>query len=493
MEQPQKVAVLDLGSNSFHMMICQLEDDRYAVIDRVREAVRLRFGLQEDGSITKEAQERALDCLTRFEQRLRGVDTVRIVGTNTLRRAKNPGAFLKKIEKILKTPVEVIGGMEEARLIYLGVASTISNHKLRNFVIDIGGGSTEFIIGKGPAYHVRETRPMGCVAFSMEFFPENVPTKKRLHKAVLRVRQELEAYQQSLHKKNWDRCIGASGTIKAIASVCSALGAGELITLDGLDRIQALFKWGIPLEKISIPGLREDRYPVFLGGYAVLRGIFEVYQIESMEVSANSMREGLLLDLIDRGASEHIREKTVDRLMSFYSVDHIQAERVKKTALNLFPQVMGNAFKRREEFRRMLGWACDLHEIGLAIAHSGYHKHGAYILQNGDLDGFSQVEQCVMAFLVLNHRKRLKTNPLPYGIKAEWSLVLVLRLAFILNRERIDATLPDVAITWYKHIIEVFIDPEWLDNHPMTQLDLEGERSYWNRINYKFLLNGEEA
>lgn len=489
-EEERILAVVDLGSNSFHMMVSKLDGRRITVLDRVREPVRLRMGLREDGSISKEAQTRALACLQRFAQRLKGVEHIRVVGTNTLRRAKNPIEFLRKIEDILGVPVDVIGGREEARLIYLGVASNLPPSELRNFVIDIGGGSTEFIIGKGMEQQVRETRPMGCVSFSMEFFPENIPTKKRFKQASLRVGQELEAYLQALDKVHWDRCIGASGTIKAIGNVLHAMGETGPITLAGLQKIEERIKWGQPLHKNSFPGLREDRIPVFLGGLAVLRGIFRSCKIETMEVSTHSMREGLLLDAMGRVHHTDPRQATIDHLLDFYGVDRNQAARVRDTALALFPHIMGHYFRRRDEMRYLLRWSAELHELGMAVAHSGYHKHGAYIVQHGDLDGFSQVEQCRLAFMVLNHRKRLKTDPLPFGVKPDWALVFVLRLAFLLNREHVDFDLPDIAINIHKQVIELYIDPDWLETRAMTRLDLEGEQRYWNRLNYNLTLNG---
>lgn len=489
-EETRTLAIIDLGSNSFHMMISRVEGQRVTVLDRVREPVRLRLGLGEDGSLSEEAQARALACLSRFAQRLRGIDQIRVVGTNTLRRTKNPTPFLRKIEALLKTPVDVIGGREEARLIYLGVASSLPPSDLRNFVVDIGGGSTEFIIGRGMEHMARETRPMGCVAFTMDHFPDGVPTKKRLAKAVLSVAQELEGFQQLFHRSQWDRCIGSSGTIKAIGAVLQGLGQGTQITPAGLEQILAKLKWNVPLTKNSLPGLREDRVPVFLGGLAVLKGVFDFFGIERMEISANSMREGLLLDALGRDQHTDPRQTTVNHLMRFYNVDRDQAYRVRQTALALFPQVMGEYFKRREEMRLLLCWAAELHEMGMAVAHSGYHKHGAYIIQNGDLEGFSQVEQSRLAFLVLNHRKRLKAEALPFGAEPEWPLVMILRLAYLLNREHVEFTLPDIAINLHKKTIELFIDRTWLQARPMTCLDLEQEQRYWRRIDYTLAVNG---
>ena len=483
------LAVVDLGSNSFHMLVARADGNRLSLQDTLKEPVRLRMGLGADGSISDEARERALSCLRRFAQRLAGVDHIRVVGTNTMRRARDTRAFLKEIEDILDVPVDVIGGMEEARLIYLGVASNRPPSDKRNLVIDIGGGSTEFIIGRNLEYTARESRPMGCVSFTMNFFSDGVVTKKRFNKAVLRVGQELESYQQLLDKENWDVAIGSSGTIKAVGHVVKAMGGGDVITREAMDAIRDSIPFGRPFHTDPPPGIREDRLTVFAGGFAVLYGIFEVCGITEMEISQHSMREGLLLDSLGRDSNRDIREETVEHLKTFYSVDVQQAERVKKTARILFQQFMGMFFNRRQSARKLLDWAADLHEIGLAIAHSGYHKHGAYVILNGDLDGFSRVEQCLLGFLVLNHRKRLKLDPMDYETEHEMPLVFILRLAVILNRGRVELDLPDIAINWRKRQIQLQIDANWLEQHPLTRLDLDMELGWWKRAGYSMAFN----
>lgn len=490
MTQPRTIGIIDLGSNSFHMMVTRIEENHTSVVDTLKEPVRLRRGLGADGTISLEAQERALACLGRFAQRLRGLDDIRVVGTNTLRRAHNTKSFLKKIEEVLGAPVEVIGGIEEARLIYLGVASNLPASERRNLVVDIGGGSTEFIIGRNLEPLVRETRPMGCVSMGMDYFPDNIMTRKRLQKALLQVGQELEAHQTNFSRDRWDRAIGSSGSIKAIRSILEAISGSQVITRAGLESILERIQWGKRVNESSLPGLREDRYEVFPGGFAVLYGVFQVFGIESMDVSPYSMREGLLLDYLGRTSGlGDVREATVTRLQNFYGVDKEQAQRVKDTAMLLFQQIIGIFFGRRNAARKILGWAADLYEIGQAVAHSGYHKHGAYILLNGDLDGFNRVEQCLLAFLVLNHRKRLKMEPLPYENEQELPLVLIMRLACILNRERITINLPDLAIDWKKRQIFLQIDPKWLDKRPMTRYDLELEQAYWKRVGMSLLIN----
>ena len=489
MQNTRTIAVIDLGSNSFHMMVAQTQNEYLRILDTLKEPVRLRMGLRADGTITQAARQRALDCLTRFAQRIRRVDEIRVVGTNTLRRAQDAKRFLKEMEEVLRAPVEVIGGMEEARLIYQGVAHYLPPSADRNFVIDIGGGSTELIIGKHEQALTRESRSIGCVSFTLDYFEDGIVTPNRFNQAVLRVGQELEALQQPLHKENWDRVIGASGTVKAVGGVLAAMGGDKnIITRAGLNAIRDRIMTGKKMSATPLPGLRDDRVPVFAGGFALLFGVFEAFDIDRMTVSAYSLREGLLLDCLGRAQNKDIREETVNRLKSFYKVDIPQAERVRKTVGILLQRMRANLSHGRNTVQKILGWAADLHEIGLAIAHAGFHKHGAYILLNGDMDGFSRVEQCLLAFLVLNQRKRLKTEPLPYETKEEWPLVFIMRLACLLNRERMDIALPAITIRWRGKKIELFMEPDWLVDHPLTQYDLELEQGYWQRIGYCLIL-----
>jgi len=486
-------AALDLGSNSFHMLVVRIDNNHMSVLDTLKEPVRLGAGLTAKDALTIEAQERALECLHRFAQRLRGLNPehIRIVGTNTLRRAKNAREFLKRAEAILPVAVNVLGGSEEARLIYLGVTHYLAPSEKRNFVIDIGGGSTELIIGRNLNPMLRESLSMGCVSFSLEYFPDGKISKKGFSNALLNVGRQIEPYSQSFGAGEWEDVIGASGTIKAIAGIHQELGfSGDKITLQGMDAIRDHLLSAKRIQDVALPGLREDRLQVFAGGFAVLFGIFQSLGITEMRVSANALREGVLLDLWGRERNQDKRQETVDRLKHFYSVDLRQAKRVRETALQLFPQVLGQILHHKTIAREMLGWAADLHEIGLAIAHHGYHKHGAYIMHNGDLDGFSQSEQGILSFLLLNHRKRLKTTPMRYEQDLDWPLVFVLRLAHLLHRERRDKPLPEMEISWKGNNINLVMDPNWLAAHPLTRYDLNLEKNYWKRIGFKFNASG---
>ncbi len=482
------VATLDLGSNSFHMLIARVEGDKIYRLDSLKESVRLRAALEADGSISDAGQTRALQCLERFAQRMRGLDPhyIRVVGTNTLRRAKKIRTFLERMEAILPVPVDVIGGSEEARLIYRGVAPHLPKDQRTNLVLDIGGSSTELILGVGLEPKSKESRPMGCVAYTLEYFPKLVPTKRAFNQAVLSARGELERYQREYGVGAWDRAVGASGTIKAIAQIQKQVAPDSAdITREGMDRIFERLPWNKALTAESLPGLKEDRVPVFLGGFAVLYGLFQSLGIEQMQVSPYSLREGVLYDLLGRDQNEDKREETVRHLQEIYSVDRLQAERVEKAALSCFHQVEGHLTHRRDVAHQVLAWSARLHELGLVIAHTGYHKHGAYIITNGDMDGFSQVEQGLLGFLVVNHRKRLKTDLLQYEKQLDWPLVFVLRLATIFNRERIDFVMPKLRIDWGKPDIRLTLEAGWLNDRPLTRYDLQIEQGYWRRIGYK--------
>jgi len=482
--EPNTIAALDLGSNSFHMVIARVEQGRPVIIDTLKESVRLREGLSKRGMLSDEACARALDCLSRFAQRLRGIprENIRVVGTNTLRGAKNAGPFLEQIRALLEVPVEVIAGREEARLIYLGVANQLPEDDRRYLVVDIGGGSTELIIGQNHAPQQLESRPMGCVSYTREFFNEGKITKGCFKKALTEVSHNLEPHWRNFRPKHWDLAIGTSGTIKAIAAVLTQQGKTHgTITRAALEELLEMMYKVKRLNSLELPGLKPDRVPVFPGGLAILAGIFRTLEIEEMEISYQSLREGVLLDLIGREVSDE-RAATVARMMEFYRVDAVQASVVRETAQRFFPFIRHAIRHEATIARNVLGWAADLHEIGMAIAHPNYHRHGAYILMNGDMSGFSRIEQGLLSFLVMNHRKSLKRPELPLENAYDWALLLALRLAVILHRERRRKKIPDVAIDWRDDEIVLRFDSEWLEDQPLTRHDLEIERRSWKKL-----------
>ncbi|MDJ0835620.1 MAG: Ppx/GppA phosphatase family protein [Acidobacteriota bacterium] len=483
--QPFIIAALDLGSNSFHMVIARVEDGRVVILDTLKEMVRLRQGLNRKGILSREAQERALDCLQRFEQRLRGIprENIRVVGTNTLRGAQNAGPFLQQIQTMLNVRVQVIAGREEARLIYMGVANQLPESDYRNLVVDIGGGSTEFIIGRNREPLVMESRPMGCVSYTNEFFGDGRITRRRFKDALDRVAWLLEPHRRKFKRKNWDVAIGTSGTAKATAGILQQMGGSGGITRDGLEKLAETMIQFKHIKQISLEGLKDERAPVYIGGLAILLGVFRAFKVQEMSISYQSLREGVILDFIGRESDDY-RQRTVKHMMDFYQVNKQQAAWVRETALKLLPQIEHLVVHDEIMARQILGWAADLHEIGLAIAHPNYHRHGSYILLNGDMAGFSQVEQNLLSFLVLNHRKSLKRTEEAYENELDWALLLALRLAVIFHRERRFKHIPEVGITWNEWDIQVTLPDQWLEEHPLTRADLEMEMRYWKKLGY---------
>lgn len=483
---PETVAAVDLGSNSFHMLVARLLDGQLSVVDRLHDMVRLAGGLDAERRITQEAAQRALACLERFGQRLRHMEpgSVRAVGTNTLRSARNAPEFLAAAEQALGHPIEVISGVEEARLVYAGVSHSIADDGSRRLAMDIGGGSTELIIGEHYEPVHMESLYMGCVAMSRAHFADGEITPKRWRRAVLAARTELEPHEEAFRRLGWGDAIGASGTLRAILRAVLESGWSDAgITLPALGRLQdALTKAG-HVDRIKLPGVSEARAPVFPGGVAVALATFEALGIERMRVSDGALREGLLFDLIGRiQAQDDVRGRTVANLASRYTVDTAQAERVEHTALDLLSQVAEAWSLDEDVSERLLSWAARLHELGLGIAHSGYHKHGAYVLANADLAGFSRRDQQLLAAVVRAHRRKFPVAVLR-ELPAAWiqpatRLALLLRLAVVLHRSRSPNPPPAIRLEGSAKSIVLYFPEGWLAARPLTQADLEQEAEY---------------
>jgi exopolyphosphatase/guanosine-5'-triphosphate,3'-diphosphate pyrophosphatase len=479
------LAAVDLGSNSFHMLVARTHQGHPSIVDRLREMVRLASGLDEDGDLDEASQERALACLRRFGQRLRDMDAhqVRVVGTNTLRRARNAEAFLAKAEEALGHPVEVISGMEEARLVYLGVSHYLDSTEGRNLVVDIGGGSTELIIGEGYEPKHLESLYIGCVGLSRECFDDGKLTQKRFDRARLLARLELHPVAAAFRRAGWARAIGSSGTVRAAHDVAHELGLVDSgITLTALEAIIDRVVEARRLEDLKLPGLAADRAPVFAGGIAILAEIMSTLRIERMQISGGALREGLLFDMLGRLLHEDARERSIRALQQRYHVDTDQAMRVEATAAGLLGQVERTWQLGDERYRQLLIWAARLHEIGLDIAHARYHHHGGYLLANLDLPGFVRLEQRLLAALVTLHRRKLDdpfVNDLPVAWRAPaFKLIVLLRLAVLLNRTRSPADLPPIALRAGKDSLELRFPEAWLDANPLTAADLEQEQSW---------------
>ena len=486
------VAAVDLGSNSFHMIVARPRDGHFRVLDRLREMVRLAAGLDRENNLSNEARARAIACLERFGQRLREIPpgSVRIVGTNTLRKARNAQSFLEAATVALGHPIDIISGVEEARLIYLGVSHSLPQAAGRRLVVDIGGGSTELIIGEGFEPQHMESLYMGCVSTSREYFPEGATGREAMEAAVLSARVELEPLVAGYRRIGWKEAVGASGTIRAVAAVVRAAGwCEEGIDARALHRLRDVLIDAGDVAKVNLPGLGAERATVFPGGVAVLLALFEDLGIERMRVSDWALREGLLYDLLGRIRHEDVRERTIATLSGRYNLDAKQAVRVEHTAGELLDTVAGSWGLDDEESAHLIGWAARLCEIGLAIAHSQHHKHGAYILENSDLPGFSRQEQKRLAALVRGHRRKFPQSVFKQlgGERANRArrLCILLRLAVLLHRGRTDTEMPAIALQAEKKSLHLGFPEGWLERHPLTRADLAQEADYLKAAGYR--------
>jgi exopolyphosphatase / guanosine-5'-triphosphate,3'-diphosphate pyrophosphatase len=476
------VAAVDLGSNSFHLIVAELQGAEIRVIDRLREMLRFGSGLDTQGRITALAARRALACLRRFGQRLQTLKAgqVRAVGTNTLRKARNAKEFLKRAESALGHPIEIISGVEEARLIYRGVTSVLPAGDERRLVVDIGGGSTELIIGRGSQPRVMESLFMGCVSMTDTYFPKPVVTRRAFREALLHARQQLEPVQAELRQQGWQRAIGSSGSIRAIENVCRTLGwQQDGISLACLQRLAEYLIDQHRLDHSSVPGLAEERIPVFAGGLAVLTAVFEALDLRHMEVSSRALREGVVQDMAGRLKGQDARTEAVEHLAMRYAVDIRQVKRVEATALQIFNTV-AKTWRLDDDCRQLLSWAAWLHECGLAVAHSGYHKHGAYIVANTDMAGFSRQEQNLLAALVRLHRRKFALSVLEQ-LEDKWQarlrrLAVILRLAVLLHRGRDDRNVPKLKARARGSFLQVKIARGWIEKFPLTHADLSEEK-----------------
>ena len=489
---PDVLAAVDLGSNSFHMVVARHAHGQLLIVDRLREMVRLAAGLDSQGRLNRESVGRALQCLERFGQRLRDMkaERVRVVGTNTLRKARRKGAFLERAREALGHPIEIISGVEEARLIYLGVSHTTPSEGGRRLVVDIGGGSTELIIGEGLEARRLESLYMGCVSLSAKHFGDGVITEKRMKRARTEVQLEIEPVMARFGRSEWESALGASGTLRAAADVLAARGAGR----GGIDREGA--EWLLEeclrageVGRLRLPGLPTERQEIMPGGLAIIIEIFDMLGIESMRVADGALREGLLYDLVGRLTDEDARARSVRAMEARFHVDTTQADRVEATTLAFLAQVR-DAWKLEEPLAELaLGWAARLHEVGLDIAHSHYHKHGAYLLANADLPGFPREEQQLLAAVVGSHRRKLNLEQLddllpPWHVKAEF-LIVLLRLAVLLHRARAARALPPIELKARGRSLEVSFPKDWLAEKPLTAADLEQEAQYLQAAGFR--------
>ena len=466
------LAAIDMGSNSFHLAIARVDHGEVKKVASMSEKVQLAAGLDENKNLTEAAQQRGLACLARFVGRLSSVQSnrLRIVATNALRQAKNGHEFIQKAAEILPKPIEIIAGREEARLIYLGVSHTMANSG-RRLVIDIGGGSTELIIGEEFEPIHTESVQMGCVAFTKAYFAEGEISAKAFDKALTAARKEMSGLVNTYKSAGWDTVVGSSGTIKACRQIAVNMGWSddqENLTREGLEKLKDKLLKYKHVAEIEFDGLKEDRRAVLPAGVAILYAVFELLNIDKLVYSDGALREGVMYDLLGRFQHEDVRDRSVHALMGRYGADPKQAERVVETAQKLFDSV-AESLKMNSDDSDLLRRAAYLHEIGLAISHSGYHRHGAYLLQHSDIPGFSQIDQNYLSHLVAHHRRKLrseaKTDVQKVGGIKLVHLSLLLRLAILLNHSRSDEMLPAIELT--------------IENEQQWQLSVSGDSKQW--------------
>lgn len=484
--QPKIIAAVDLGSNSFHMIVGELRHGQLAIIDRIRESVRLAEGLSANGDLSDDARQRAIDCLSRFGERLRDMHaaSVRAAGTSTLRLAREDTGFMADAERALGHPIEVISGIEEARLVYSGVSHSLPLTEGMRLVCDIGGGSTEVILGQASTPKALESLHMGCVSMTEQFFPKGEISATAFKKARMAARLELRPVKESFRDGVDIEAIGTSGTIRATEQVAQSLGLISTgVTLDSIEALISRVLAFSNVSEIDLKGLSERRAQVWPGGLAILAELLAALHIREMRISEGALREGLLYDLLGRlQHDEDARERTIRAMASRYQVDSGQSERVAMTAMALYAQAMGVVGIGGDLAGKVLIWAAQLHEIGLDISHDGYQRHGAYIAKNADMPGFPRAEQRLLAFLIGGQRLRIDLSNLE-SLPKSWrenslKLLVYLRLAVLLNRNRRKSELPGIAVTIEKQKVSLRFDSNWLADNPLTIADLEREQQF---------------
>ncbi|WP_017524673.1 Ppx/GppA phosphatase family protein [Pusillimonas noertemannii] len=488
------LAAVDLGSNSFRLSIGRVEQNNgnaqiYAV-DRLKESVQLAAGLDSHQNLNAAAVERALAVLKRYGERLQGFhpNRVRAVATNTFRVARNIAEILPRAEAALGFPIEVISGAEEARLIYSGVANELAPSRDKRLVIDIGGGSTEVILGQSfEPLHLASLN-MGCVSFSRRHFPDGRITAQRMEQAQIAARGELQGIARRYRKTGWQHAYGSSGTAKGLLAILAEGGMSRKgITLEGMEKLQAkLIKDGKVVMQ-NLPGIKAARAPVLPGGLAIMMAAFHELKIDLMLPGEGALRVGVLYDLLGRDSEHDKRDETVTLYQKRYQLDVKQAERVRRVALSLFEQLAG-ADDEKEEVAQALGWAASLHEVGLSITQANYHRHSAYILQHADMPGFSNDDQAVLAWLAQSLQGKLNKKGAYPATRLQWQALLCLRLATLLCRRREDLDSLPLSLEIKDGTIKTKVLKSWLATHALSEYSLQREACEWNKTDFNFKL-----
>ncbi|MEM6544395.1 MAG: Ppx/GppA phosphatase family protein [Pseudomonadota bacterium] len=487
------LAAVDLGSNSFHLILARIDHGELKPTQTLSEKVQLGAGLSK-GKLTAEAIERGLACLQRFAQLLQSIepDRLRVVGTNALRRARNRREFTEPARRILGAPVEVIYGREEARLVYLGVAHTLADDARSRLVVDIGGGSTEFAIGQRFEPQKLESLQMGCVAFSKDCFPNARITKSSYGAAYERACVEVSHIGKSFNHKNWAEAVGSSGTLQAIEGILTAQEwASGTITRKGLSRLRKRILRFDHFDDIAIDGLAPARRSVIAAGVAIAEAVFDVLGIEEMRSSPGALREGVIYDLVGRLRHEDVRERTILALQKRYHADEDTAQMVGRRAKMLF-EASRKAWGLSGNDGELLTWAGLSHEIGKAISHKGFHRHGAYLLRNSDLPGFSQQEQEDLATLVAGQHGKIRPELFEaidtIDLARLQRLIALLRLAAVFKYVEQLEQLPTFTVNASAMTLRLEFPKDWLKQHPLTAKELEQQKDAFRRLNLRLQL-----
>lgn len=487
---PLELAAIDLGSNSFHMIVARIVNGSFQVLTRIKQRVQLIDGMSESGELSEESMNRALSCLSLFAERLQGFETerVRVIASYSLRAASNTDYFLEKANEVLPYPIEVVSGQEEARLIYMGVAHT-QPEQGKKLVIDIGGGSTELIIGEGFTPHIVESINMGCVSFANRFFADGLITRKAFDKAVLEGLQNLEAINWRYHRIGWDYVLGTSGTIKAVHQVLFTLGEFDgILTLTKLRELAQILLQYKHISEIDFPDISEERKNVLIPGLAILIAVFESMEISSLRFADSALREGVLYEMEGLFRHQDIRVRTAESFAEHYAIDRAQVARVMETVEFLYSEWKAQCKPTNKQgLHALLRWAVILHEVGLSINQSSMHRHSAYILQHSNLPGFSQEQQLLLATLVRFHRRSIKQDEFPkfnlYKKRHYFPLLQIFRLGVLLNNQRQSTTKPDFILIQVDGLHWQLTFPKgYLDTNTLLELDLQREQTYWESV-----------
>jgi exopolyphosphatase/guanosine-5'-triphosphate,3'-diphosphate pyrophosphatase len=495
MQTKSLYAAIDLGSNSFRLEIGQMDAGQLRRVEYIKETVRQGNGLDAERNLTEDAMSRGWECLARFGERIAGFkpNQVRAVATQTLREARNREEFLDKAKRILGFPIEVIAGKEEARLIYLGVSHMLPQSDERRLVVDIGGRSTEMILGQHENATTLESYRVGSVGWSMKYFPDGLWTSSAFKAAEIAAKAVLDEAQILFNRQHWDKCYGSSGTVGAVSDVLTAAGWPEgSVNREGLAWLKDRLLKAHKPDNLRLDAVKEDRKPVIGGGLAVLQAVFDLLQIDEMHAAQGALRHGALFDLIDREGMHDVRSSMVDWLAQRFGTDKLQAERVSRTAQDLLkaliPDAVDNPMSERPRYLQKLRWACQLHETGMRISHSDYHKHGAYILDNTDLQGFTMNELHRLSQLVLGHRGKLRKLESELEDVSFVQQLMALRLAVILCHARRDPDLSGLNLVCdaQRRTAQLRIHADWAELWPQSAHLLREEKNAWLKTDWDF-------